>query len=50
MARRRNSQRKIIAQPQGGFEYRDVLGETRKGRQRLSASGLVVAGKWWRPA
>jgi dihydroorotase len=31
---------------EGVFDYRDVLGETRQGRQRLSASGLVVNGKW----
>jgi len=33
----------------GEFEYRDVLGETRKGRQRLKPRGLVVAGRWWHP-
>jgi dihydroorotase len=33
----------------GDFDYRDVLGETRKGRWRLKARGLVVAGRWWHP-
>jgi len=33
----------------GEFEYRDVLGETRKGRQRLNVRGLVVGGRWWHP-
>ncbi len=39
----------ILDLAEGEFEYRDVLGETRNGRQRLSASGLVVAGQWWHP-
>jgi len=34
---------------EGEFDYRDVLGETRKGRQRLKTRGLVVAGRWWHP-
>ena len=34
---------------EGEFEYRDVLGETRRGRRRLAARGLVVGGKWWHP-
>jgi dihydroorotase len=34
---------------EGDFEYRDVLGEVRMGRQRLKACGLVVAGRWWHP-
>jgi dihydroorotase len=37
----------IIDLEEGEFDYRDVLGETRQGRQRLVASGLVVAGKWF---
>jgi dihydroorotase len=40
----------IIELAEGAFDYRDVLGETRQGRQRLSASGLVIAGNWWHPA
>ena len=40
----------VIELAEGEFDYRDVLGETRKGRQRLGASGLVIAGKWWDPA
>jgi dihydroorotase len=35
----------IIDLAEGAFEYRDVLGETRQGRQRLTASGLVVSGQ-----
>jgi dihydroorotase len=34
---------------EGEFEYRDVLGETRRGRRQLAARGLVVGGKWWHP-
>ena len=37
----------IIDHAEGAFDYRDALGETRKGRQRLTASGLVVGGTWW---
>jgi dihydroorotase len=37
----------VIDLAEGAFEYRDVLGETRKGRSRRKASGLVVNGKWW---
>jgi dihydroorotase len=36
----------VIELAAGEFDYRDVLGETRKGRLRLNASGLVVSGKW----
>jgi len=38
----------IIDLAEGAFDYRDVLGETRRGRLRLSASGLVVDGKRFR--
>ncbi|HEY4471400.1 MAG TPA: amidohydrolase/deacetylase family metallohydrolase, partial [Stellaceae bacterium] len=34
---------------EGEVEYRDVLGETRRGRQRLAARGLVIGGRWWHP-
>src|SRR5712671_723903 len=30
-------------------EYRDVLGEIRRGRQQLAARGLVIGGHWWHP-
>ena len=40
----------VIDLAEGEFDYRDVLGEMRKGRQRLIASGLVVNGAWWHPA
>jgi dihydroorotase len=35
----------ILDLAEGSFDYRDVLGETRQGGERLAASGLVVAGK-----
>jgi dihydroorotase len=35
----------ILDLAEGAFDYRDALGETRQGRLRLSASGLVVAAK-----
>ena len=37
----------ILDIAEGSFDYKDVLGETRRGRQRLSASGLAVNGEWW---
>jgi dihydroorotase len=39
----------VLELVEGDFEYRDVLGEARTGRQRLEARGLVVAGVWWHP-
>jgi dihydroorotase len=40
----------VLELADGDFEYRDVLGEARTGRQRLKARGLVVAGCWWHGA
>ncbi len=40
----------ILELADGEFDFRDVLGESRRGRQRLIARGLVVGGKPWRPA
>ena len=37
----------VLELAEGNFEYRDVLGEVRAGRQRLKARGLVLAGSWW---
>ncbi len=34
----------------GSFDYVDVLGEHFEGRQRMTAQGVVIAGKWWHPA
>jgi dihydroorotase len=39
----------VLELAEGEFEYRDVLGEARVGRQRLNARGLVVGGRWWHP-
>ena len=39
----------VLELAEGDFEYRDVLGEVRAGRQRLKARGLVLAGRWWHP-
>jgi dihydroorotase len=33
----------------GRFEYYDVLGEILVGEQRLTASGVVLGGRWWHP-
>jgi predicted amidohydrolase len=35
----------VLELAEGEFEYRDVSGEVRLGRQRLNARGLVVAGR-----
>lgn len=34
---------------EGEYDFRDVLGESRRGRQRFAVRGLVVAGRPWRP-
>jgi dihydroorotase len=39
----------ILELRDGEFDYRDVLGETRRGRQQLVARGVVVGGQWWFP-
>jgi dihydroorotase len=39
----------VLELVEGDFEYRDVLGEVRAGRQRLKARGLVLTGRWWHP-
>ena len=39
----------LLELAEGEFDYRDVLGEARSGRQRLKAKGLVAAGRWWQP-
>ncbi|HVB16458.1 MAG TPA: amidohydrolase/deacetylase family metallohydrolase [Stellaceae bacterium] len=39
----------ILERVEGEFDYRDVLGETRRGRNRLVLRGLVVAGRLWPP-
>src|ERR1700741_3852925 len=39
----------VLELAESDFEYRDVLGEARAGRERLEARGLVVAGGWWHP-
>jgi dihydroorotase len=39
----------VLQVAEGDFEYRDVLGEARTGRQRLNVRGLVVTGGWWYP-
>ena len=39
----------VLELAEGQFEYRDVLGEIRMGRQRLNPRGIVVAGQWWHP-
>jgi dihydroorotase len=37
----------LLELTEGEFDYRDVLGESRSGRWRLKAKGLVVAGRTW---
>ena len=40
----------ILEPVDGKFEFRDVLGESRTGHQRLALRGLVVGGLRWPPA
>src|SRR5215469_7748517 len=37
----------VLELTDGDFEYRDVLGEVRSGRQQLRVRGLAVGGRWW---
>ena len=37
----------ILELVEGEFDYRDVLGESRRGTQRLTVNRLVVAGRPW---
>src|SRR6266851_2010295 len=39
----------ILELVEGEFDFRDVLGESRRGKERLVVSGLVVAGRRWQP-
>src|SRR5947207_3875748 len=39
----------VLELAEGEFEFRDVLGESRGGRQALAARGLVVGGRLWQP-
>ena len=39
----------VLELVEGEFEYRDVLGEVRQGRQRLAVRGMVVGGRPWQP-
>ena len=39
----------VLEFAEGEFQYRDVPGELRVGRQRLVMRGLVVGGCWWHP-
>jgi dihydroorotase len=39
----------LLELAEGDFDYRDVLGETRKGGWRLKMRGLVVGGRRWHP-
>jgi dihydroorotase len=39
----------ILELVDGEFDYRDVLGESRRGRHWLAVRGLVVGGRVWRP-
>src|SRR5439155_18055984 len=39
----------ILELVEGEFEFRDVLGESRRGQQSFAVRGLVVAGRRWHP-
>jgi len=40
----------ILELRQGSFELEDVLGEVVSAKEKLFASGVVIAGRWWHPA
>jgi dihydroorotase len=39
----------VLELAEGEFDFHDVLGESRRGRQQLMARGLVVGGRRWPP-
>ena len=39
----------ILELAEGDFQFRDVLGESRRGRRRFELRGIVVAGRPWPP-
>ena len=39
----------VLGLTEGEFDYRDVLGESRRGRLQLKTRELVVGGRWWHP-
>ena len=40
----------IVDIERGAFEFHDTTGERLAADQRLRLKGMVVAGKWWKPA
>ena len=40
----------VLELVEGEFDYRDVLGESRRGRRKLETRGVVIGGAWWHPA
>ena len=34
----------------GRFDYSDSIGEQLVGDQRLTATGVVLGGRWWHPS
>ena len=39
----------LLSVEDGTFDYADVVGEHLEGRQRISAKGVVLGGRWWHP-
>lgn len=39
----------LLSVEDGAFDYVDVVGEHLEGRQRISAKGVVLGGRWWHP-
>jgi dihydroorotase len=37
----------ILTLEDGDFEFQDVMGERKRGRQRFAAKGIVLGGRWW---
>ena len=40
----------VLELVEGEFDYRDVLGESRRGRRKFETRGVVIGGAWWHPA
>jgi dihydroorotase len=37
----------VLSLEDGEFEFEDVLGERKRGKQRFTAPGIVLGGRWW---
>lgn len=40
----------VLSIDEGAFDYEDVVGEHMTGDKRIRSEGVVLGGRWWRPA